>query len=174
MVKNLVIGYIKVGAHPQEKKQVLKLISTMLSFTPAENEQIESFQNETESSGSKWFGGLLKSSPNKGSGTPSKPAGDSFTDLLIQYVDRESKPKANLKFDLSESATKKTDQPSSPSLLLTGGDQSALLDSDSAVKFFNQSLTSGVELVNRAPSQQQHQQQSTQNVANSILEQILK
>ena len=176
MIKNLLIGYIKVS-QPQEKKQVLKLIATMLNFTATENEQIE----QTAAGENKWFG-LLKTSPNKSS--PSKAgtgSGEtSFADLLIQYVDRESKPKANLKFDLNDPMlSKKTDSPTPPSLLLSGADRALdLTSSESAVKFFNNSLNGAdLQLVNRSSQPQQQQSANvpaSTNVANSILEQILK
>lgn len=190
MIKNLIIGYIKVS-QAQEKKQVLRLIATMLNFTPAEIEQAES---GTESAG-KWFS-LLKTSPSKAS--PSKPesqSSSSFADLLIQYVDRESKPKGNLKFDINDPVlnAKKTDNhPTSggagghmPSLLLAD----RALDmgsSESAIKFFNSNLVSAdSKLTERTNSQANQARQSHHhhasnlsslppNVTNSILEEILK
>lgn len=176
MIKNLIIGYIKVH-QPQEKKQVLKLIGTMLNFTPAENEQIES--SSAEQSG-KWFASLLKSStstPTKSGGGGGGAGSQSFTELLIQYVDRESRPKANLKFDLNDAslgASKKTD--TTPSSLLLSQPVLDMSNTESAVKFFNNSLIGSSELVNRGSQQPASQQSSTntQNVADSILEQILK
>lgn len=186
MIKNLIIGYIKVS-QAQEKKQVLRLIATMLNFTPAEIEQVES---GTESAG-KWFS-LLKTSPSKAS--PSKPenqSSSSFADLLIQYVDRESKPKGNLKFDINDPVlnAKKTDNPSGagghmPSLLLN--DRALDLgNSESAIKFFNSNLVGAdSKLTERTSSQanaqarQSHQSSNLSslpaNVTNSILEEILK
>jgi hypothetical protein len=204
MIKNLIIGYVKVN-QAQEKKQVLKMIGTLLNFSPAEIEQ-------TEHAGeSRWLGFLSKSTPSKsptnknldiGGSGEANSLNKSFTELLIQYVDRESKPKPNLAFDLSTSNSaaagqqrnsqdaaainKKTDS--------LGGDiinsSSLLLNSNgsaSAVKFFNNSLSANnPDLVNRSsiltssssPSLSQ-QQQNAQNeainsAANQFLDQILK
>ena len=163
----------------------------MLNFSPNELEQAE---NTTES---KWFSGLLKSStPSKNPlnkpGTSADALNKSFTELLIQYVDRESKPKPNLAFDLNDSSVshKKTDNP-----LLMSEPSPLASSSASAIKFFNTNLVSNttnpnaadLNLVNRNlvsnTGQQQQQQQQQQNVisglsspsvANSFLEQILK
>lgn len=188
MIKNLVIGYIKVNQQ-HEKKQVLKLISTMLSFSPKEIELVESAGE------SKWFTNLLKptSTPTKqfgpGSSASSGTEGlnKSFTELLIQYVDRESKPKPNIQFDINDPniSHKKTDTTS-----LTGSSSKELANtSASAINFFNKTMVSqtGVNdsiadnLVNR---NQQQQPLSSNNqtipgvsspaVANNFLEQILK
>ena len=160
----------------------------MLNFTPVELEQAEAGSEPT-----KWFGLLNK--PN----TPHKTASNqlvtaegalnkSFAELFIQYVDRESKPKPNFTFDLSNSnlSHKKTDgaeqvdAKSSANLAEVNTDSSA-----SAVKFFNQDLN----LVNRNMSSSQLMvdagskaaassliaaQIASPAVANSFLEQILK
>lgn len=178
MIKNLIIGYIKVS-HAQEKKQVLRLIATMLNFSPVEIEQAES----TAVLETKWFG-LLKTSPNKSSPSKSSESSgsSSFADLLIQYVDRESKPKANITFDFNDPVlgAKKTDNPV-PSLLLDER-KIDLASSESAIKFFNNSVGGDLQLINRTSSSQQSQESQSSklnnsissNVSNSILEQILK
>jgi hypothetical protein len=186
MIKNLVIGYIKVNQQ-HEKKQVLKLISTMLSFSPKEIELVESAGE------SKWFTNLLKptSTPTKQSGpnlTASSGAeglNKSFTELLIQYVDRESKPKPNIQFDINDPniSHKKTDTASLAS------SKELANTSASAINFFNKSMVSqtGVNdsiadnLVNRNQPQQSLSSNnqtipgvSSPAVANNFLEQILK
>lgn len=187
MIKNLIIGYIKV-TQAQERKQVLKLISTMLNFTQLELDQIE---NAGES---KWFG-FAKASPNPKTGpnkliTSDSAANKSFTELLIQYVDRESKPRPSLSFDLnssvnSPSTNKKTDSPekliSSNSSILLSNQNSA-----SAVRFFNNSLiapslnmnNSDLNLINRNQSNASDSTASTvvktDSPGNAFLEQILK
>ena len=166
MIKNLLIGYIKV-TQQAEKKQVLKLIATMLSFNSAELELVENSSSEA-----KWFSLLKPSTPSKSPQgktdiAPSSSSLDkSFTELLIQYVDRESKPKPSLSFDLSSrsssnAAAKKTDEPSasltpppsvSNSSVLNTSNNVLLTSSGSvsAIKFFNSSLVNPASASNAA------------------------
>jgi hypothetical protein len=199
----LIIGYIKIN-HQQERRQVLKLIATMLNFTPQELEQAESV-GET-----KWFG-LLKTSPT-GSKVASKQASGqnidqlnkSFAELLIQYVDRESKPKPSLSFDVNNPNISQTNKKTDVSLLSpSSGNNSphSTANSASAIKFFNSSLVSNTpadltlvnrnlivnpnntSIINSATDSSTTASTSTPNVftniaspavANSFLEQILK
>lgn len=179
----------------------------MLNFTPAELEQVESASD----SSSKWFSGLLKTSPpaNKGRVGALQAEGQtgglnrSFTELLIQYVDRESKPMPNLAFDINNTTAmaKKTDAASSSPGISPAAGTSNSSASASALKFFNNNLSQNREagvsgdqnLVNRSQSSSTVNQQSQQPpttatsasasaisnlsspaVANSFLEQILK
>jgi len=173
IIKNLVIGYVKVQK-AQEKSQVLRLIGTMLDFTPSEFEQVES------STESKWFG-LYKSAntPSKSAGFLVAPDGSlnqSFTDLFIQYVDRESKPKPNFSFDVSTNVVshKKTD--GSP--IKTDKQQpetSVLSNPNSAV---NRNLVTTMQMDMDTPGKSSGSLNSSQiaspATANSFLEQILK
>ena len=159
----------------------------MLNFTPAELEQAEAGSEPT-----KWFGLLNKpNTPHKTTAnqlvTAEGSLNKSFTELFIQYVDRESKPKPNFTFDLSNSnlSHKKTDgaeqadPKSSSNLAEVNTDSSA-----SAVKFFNQDLNlinrnlSSTQLMGDAGSKAASSLIATQiaspAVANSFLEQILK
>ena len=182
IIKNLIIGYIKVN-QVQERKQVLKLISMMLNFSPAELEQVENTSGE-----SKWFG-LVKASPaknpqNKSIAMSDSGSNKSFTELLIQYVDRESKPRPSLAFDLDSSApstNKKTDSPEK--LISTNSSLLSNQSSASAVRFFNNSLitstTSNADLtlINRNQLNQDSNPtptRTTDSPANAFLEQILK
>jgi hypothetical protein len=206
MIKNLIIGYIKV-TQTVEKKQVLKMIGTLLNFSPAELEMAE------HSGETRWLGFLKGSSAtpssktlNKNLAVDSADSGlnKSFTELLIQYVDRESKPKPNLTFDLSASnavaaasaaqfssvsqtppgTNKKTDSvSSSPTAFFpvstSESTSSQLLTSNgsaSAIKFFNNSLIgNNPDLVNRSSNQiQPTTTTSAQTAANQFLDQILK
>jgi hypothetical protein len=179
IIKNLIIGYIKVN-QAQERKQVLKLISMMLNFSQAELEQAESLDEP------KWFG-LLKSSPakypqqNKVLAPSDSGSNKSFTELLIQYVDRESKPRPSLAFDLDSTTNKKTDSPeksiSNNSSLLSNH------NSASAVRFFNNSLITSpinntdLTLINRNQLNQDltiPSIRTSDSPANAFLEQILK
>jgi hypothetical protein len=202
MIKSLVIGYVKVNSQ-QEKKQVLRLIATMLSFSPSE---IETCEHAGES---KWFG-LLK--PSGSSNVPQKSPQNknllgvadqesnslnkSFTELLIQYVDKESKPKPAITFNINDSETSPSKNAQSKKLHDSAAhpltiDESSLANSASAVKFFNNSLggasggSNDLNLVNRTSSQPAPQivqnysnsnqpQISNPALANSFLEQILK
>jgi len=164
----------------QERKQVLKLISTMLGFNQNELDQVENTSGE-----SKWFG-LVKASPNKqiqnkaiSNLTSSSDSNKSFTELLIQYVDRESKARPNLTFDL-DSTNKKTDSPEKN--IANSASSSSLLanqNSASAVRFFNNSLITPItnldlNLVNRSQTQNMDLTRNTDSPGNAFLEQILK
>lgn len=149
----------------------------MLSFSAAELEQVDHVGE------SKWFGMLKQtSSPANKSAVSGNVEGvnKSFAELLIQYVDRESKPKHNLKFDLN----KKTDSPVNENSISANS-------SESAIKFFNSNLVSSnsassnnlnssdLNLVNRGASLSTTTTNSISGlsspaVANSFLEQILK
>ena len=160
-----------------ERKQVLKLITLMLNFSPIEVEQVE------KSGESNWFGGLMKATGNKPGGKADNPLNKSFTELLIQYVDRESKPKPSLTFDLNDpsvsNTNKKTDSPM-PQFESKQTGSSLSSNSATAVKFFNNSLISqpsnnlnDLNLINRNQPQS-NLQQPAQSLANSFIEQILK
>lgn len=178
IVKSLVIGYVKVSKS-NEKKQVLKLIGTMLNFTPAETEQVEA-ANEP----STWFGLYKSNTPQKASANtlvaPDGSLNQSFTDLFIQYVDRESKPKPNFTFDISDPnvSHKKTD--GSPS-----AEKTDLKSSASAVKFLSSAggaSNAELNLVNQRNSSSSQLAEAANNfqslaspaVANNFMEQILK
>lgn len=167
----------------------------MLNFTPSEIEQVECLSE------SKWsLSNLLTNKTASGStSTPTRLAnqGDisstglnkSFTELLIQYVDRESKPKPTFSFDLNDPnmtvTNKKTDSPvkseenktnasgENPASLVRASNSSNNLLGGSSV------LNKDLSVVNR----NQQQQQTTKNAisglaspatANNFLEQILK
>ena len=188
IIKNLFIGYVKL-TQTNEKKQILRLIATMLNFSQTELEQVDALSSE-----SKWFTGLLKSTPVRNSNkSPQHPTSDSlnksFTELLIQYVDRESMPRANFTFDINN--PNPTDKKTDGSLL----DESSLkaASANSALKYFNTNignsavnLGSDLNLVNRnngATTSVESSNTSSQPaitsiaspaLANSFLEQILK
>lgn len=146
----------------------------MLNFSQIELEQCES------SGESKWFG-LMKASPQTSRTSQAKSSGGdkSFTELLIQYVDRESKPRPNMAFDLNNpsSTNKKTD---SPEKSMSGASSSSLLanqNSASAVRFFNQSLLANntdLNLINRNQPSDTTAPVAKNDPANAFLEQILK
>ena len=94
----MLIGYLKVSQHQQhEKKQALKVISLMLDCEAKELEQMENVHD------SKWSLGNFLSKPIVPSQATSKLAsthsdmpttesissGNSLTELLIQFIDRE-------------------------------------------------------------------------------------
>ena len=191
IIKNVIIGYIKVN-HQQEKKQALKLISLMLNFTPAEIEQIEALSE------SKWsLSSLLTNNTKPGSSTPRRLStqvettpslNKSFTELLIQYVDRESKPKPNFSFDLNDPSlaltNKKTDSPGKTDDPIAATSD---ITSTSTMTPFSSSTLLGqhdLTLVNRNQLQTSGNQANTSknaisgltspSAANNFLEQILK
>jgi hypothetical protein len=156
---------------------VLKLISTMLNFSQNEMDQVENTSGE-----SKWFG-LVKASPNKVVQNKVIDNNKSFTELLIQYVDRESKARPNFTFDLdsTSSTNKKTDSPEKS--IVNSASSSSLLsnqNSASAVRFFNNSLispTNDLNLVNRSLTPNNLDLVNptrTDSPGNTFLEQILK
>lgn len=97
--------------NPNERKQVLKLIGSMLNFQPHDYEQIEQTTVST-----KWLSSLFSGSGAQTSGITSKNSSPSktdalnksFTDLLIQYVELESKPKPRVSLDIASNTTKST------------------------------------------------------------------
>lgn len=168
IIKSLVIGYIKVQK-AQEKSQVLKLIGTMLNFTPSEFEQIE---NATASN---WFGLLKSNTPNKSSAnqlvTPEGSLNQSFTDLFIQYVDRESKPKPNFTYDTSVSHKKTDGSPIKPNKAKA---ETTVL-SNTSNSTISRNLPSSQVTEDLSNSQTIISSQiSSPAAANSFLEQILK
>jgi hypothetical protein len=146
----------------------------MLNFSQNEMDQVENTSGE-----SKWFG-LVKASPNKVVQNKAIDNNKSFTELLIQYVDRESKARPNFTFDLDSSTNKKTDSPEKS--IVNSASTSSLLsnqNSASAVRFFNNSLispTNDLNLVNRSqtPNMELVNPTRTDSPGNTFLEQILK
>ncbi len=156
----------------QEKSQVLKLIGTMLGFTSSEFEQVES---ATES---KWFG-LYKSgsTPSKSSGSLVAPDGSlnqSFTDLFIQYVDRESKPKPNFSFDVNTSVVshKKTD--GSPNKNERKNENTTVISNPNNAVNRNSGITPQMDTLGKMSGALNSSQIASPATANSFLEQILK
>jgi hypothetical protein len=79
-----------------------------------------------------------------------RPLNQSFADLFIQYVDRESKPKPNFQFDISTAAGhKKTD--GSPGKLASAQPQltAVLSNSPGSVMIFPLVFFSVILLANR-------------------------
>jgi len=198
IIKNVIIGYIKV-THQQEKKQALKLISLMLNFTPTEIEQVESLSE------SKWSISNLLTNTNKTASTPNRLAeasssslNKSFTELLIQYVDRESKPKPTFSFDLNDPnmtvTNKKTDSPGKSSAedaknTFNSGQESSIMrasNSSSNLVLLGGGSGGSTHVLNKdaaVVNRNQQQQQTSKNAisglaspatANNFLEQILK
>ena len=200
IIKNLFIGYLKLNS-AAEKRQVMKLISTMLAFTPLDMEQVE-HAGET-----KWFNQLLLRSAKSrlsGGGKDEEILNKSFAELLIQYVDRESRPKPQFKFDLSgtpapgDSSPPGTNKKTDASAVSGGADGAGgggggvggaagtpSSMSTSAVNFFNKrSLMESVDesalsssdlnLINRSQTANTITGLSSPAVANSFLDQILK
>jgi hypothetical protein len=174
IIKNLVIGYIKVQQQ-QEKKQVIKLIGTMLDFSSSEFEQVEG-----ASEPSKWFGLYKPSTPQGKAASGSQlvtaegSLNQSFTDLFIQYVDRESKPKPNFQFDINTSAGhKKTDgSPVKPDIPKSSNATAATVLSNSPSGAFNRNMAA----LSPSPvtANSLTAQLASPATANSFLEQILK
>jgi hypothetical protein len=190
IMKNLFIGYVKL-TQANEKKQILRLIATMLNFSQIELDQVDAMSSE-----SKWFTGLLKSTPVRNSNkSPQHQSTDSlnksFTELLIQYVDRESMPRANFTYDINN--PNQTDKKTDGSLLDEGSLKAS--SANSALKYFNTNIVnstgnsgSDLNLVNRNNSVNSTTNSEPSNttgqptitniaspaLANSFLEQILK
>lgn len=169
------IGYIKVQQQ-QEKRQVIKLIGTMLDFTPIEFEQVEG------AAGS-WFGGLLgnkPSTPAKASQlvTPEGSLNQSFTDLFIQYVDRESKPKPNFQFDINTSHKKTDGSPVKAQTPANANVASATVLSNSPSGAFSRNMAAlpqpATPTTSNSNSNSLTAQLASPATANSFLEQILK
>ncbi len=84
----------------------------MLNFQPHDYEQIEQ-----SSLSSKWLSNIFTSGQSSKSPTKNETLNKSFTELLIQYVDRESKPMPRVSLDLA-SATSTTTSKQQQNLLI--------------------------------------------------------
>lgn len=176
IIKNLVIGYIKVQQQ-QEKRQVIKLIGTMLDFSPIEFEQ-------AEGAAGSWFGSLLGNKPS----TPAKAGqlvtaegslNQSFADLFIQYVDRESKPRPNFQFDINTSHKKTDGSPAKAQAPASANVASATVLSSSPSGAFNRNMAALPQPTAPTTSEGRNSSPLTAQLAspataNSFLEQILK
>jgi hypothetical protein len=171
----------------------------MLNFTSTEIEQVESLSE------SKWSISNLLTNTNKTASTPNRLAeasglNKSFTELLIQYVDRESKPKPTFSFDLNDPnmtvTNKKTDSPGKSSgedaknTFNSGQENSIMRASNSSNNLLllggggggggsTHVLNKDAAVVNRNQQQQQTSKNAISGLAspataNNFLEQILK
>lgn len=82
LIKNLVIGYLT--APNNGKGQILKLLSAVLDFTPAEADKTG--VNKTQSG---WLGGLLHSSGASGG---ENPGNEGLAQAFVQFLEQESRP----------------------------------------------------------------------------------
>lgn len=127
-------------------------MGSMLNFSQSDYDQLES----TNSEGSRWLPSLFSGTTSRNP-SPNKEdlLNKSFTDLLIQYVDRESKPKP--RFSLSISNDKKNDSSSA-----------------SIIQSSFQPQTNSPMLLNRNTTSRDSPIPSSINPNNSFLEDILK
>lgn len=86
LIKNLVIGYLT--APNNGKGQILKLLSAVLDFTPAEADK-----TGVNKSQSGWLGGLLHSSGGSGGGQADANAGnEGLAQAFVKFLEQESRP----------------------------------------------------------------------------------
>lgn len=83
LIKNLVVGYLTAPSNG--KGQILKLLSAVLDFTPAEADKAGVTRSQ-----SGWLGGLLHSSG--GGGAPESNEG--LAQAFVKFLEQESRPAA--------------------------------------------------------------------------------
>nr|XP_014102427.1 thyroid receptor-interacting protein 11 isoform X2 [Bactrocera oleae] len=83
LIKSLLIGYV-VSSNPNDKNQVLRMISSVLDFSQSESDKVG--LNKQQSS---WLGGILGGSASA-QGVHSK---DNLVQAFVQFLEQESQPK---------------------------------------------------------------------------------
>ncbi|XP_037938105.1 putative leucine-rich repeat-containing protein DDB_G0290503 isoform X2 [Teleopsis dalmanni] len=86
LIKSLLIGYV-VSANPNDKNQVLRMISSVLNFTQNESDKVG--LNKQQSS---WLGSILGGGSNQPGGTHSN---ENLVEAFVQFLEKESQPRAN-------------------------------------------------------------------------------
>lgn len=87
LIKNLVVGYLT--SPNSGKGQILKLLSAVLDFSPAEADRTGVTKNQ-----SGWLGGLLHS--GGGGGTAAAGAEDEgLAQAFVKFLEQESRPSAD-------------------------------------------------------------------------------
>lgn len=86
LIKNMVIGYLT--APNNGRGQILKLLSAVLDFTPAEAEK-----TGVNRSNSGWLGGLLHSSGGGGQGGAGQ-SDEGLAQAFVKFLEQESRPGA--------------------------------------------------------------------------------
>lgn len=85
LIKNLVIGYLT--APNNGKGQILKLLSAVLDFTPAEADK-----TGVNKSQSGWLGGLLHSSGGGGGAAEANAGNEGLAQAFVKFLEQESRP----------------------------------------------------------------------------------
>uniref|UniRef100_A0A1A9X5A7 GRIP domain-containing protein n=1 Tax=Glossina brevipalpis TaxID=37001 RepID=A0A1A9X5A7_9MUSC len=85
LIKSLFIGYV-VSGNPNDKHQILRMISSILDFTQIETDKVGL---NKQSSG--WLGSILGGGGG-GGGSHSK---ENLVQAFVQFLEQESKPKMN-------------------------------------------------------------------------------
>ncbi|XP_054728651.1 thyroid receptor-interacting protein 11 isoform X2 [Anastrepha obliqua] len=85
LIKSLLIGYV-VSSNPNDKSQVLRMISSVLDFTQSESDKVG--LNKQQSS---WLGAILGGSP-AAQGVHSK---DNLVQAFVQFLEQESQPNSD-------------------------------------------------------------------------------
>lgn len=89
LIKNLVIGYLT--SPNNGKGQILKLLSAVLDFSPAEADKTGVTKNQ-----SGWLGGLLHSGGGGGGGTAAAGAeNEGLAQAFVKFLEQESRPSAD-------------------------------------------------------------------------------
>ncbi|XP_036318023.1 thyroid receptor-interacting protein 11 [Rhagoletis pomonella] len=86
LIKSLLIGYV-VSSNPNDKNQVLRMISSVLDFTQNESEKVG--LNKQQSS---WLGAILGGGSPSAQGVHSK---DNLVQAFVQFLEQESQPKSD-------------------------------------------------------------------------------
>ncbi|XP_054087200.1 thyroid receptor-interacting protein 11 isoform X2 [Zeugodacus cucurbitae] len=84
LIKSLLIGYV-VSSNPNDKNQVLRMISSVLDFSQSESDKVG--LNKQQSS---WFGAIL----GAGAGAQGVHSKDNLVQAFVQFLEQESQPKS--------------------------------------------------------------------------------
>uniref|UniRef100_W8B3B3 Thyroid receptor-interacting protein 11 n=3 Tax=Ceratitis capitata TaxID=7213 RepID=W8B3B3_CERCA len=85
LIKSLLIGYV-VSSNPNDKNQVLRMISSVLDFTQGESDKVG--LNKQQSS---WFGAIL----GGGAGAQGVHSKENLVQAFVQFLEQESQPKTD-------------------------------------------------------------------------------
>ncbi|XP_067640917.1 thyroid receptor-interacting protein 11 isoform X2 [Eurosta solidaginis] len=85
LIKSLLIGYV-VSSNPNDKTQVLRMISSVLDFTQSESDKVG--LNKQQSS---WLGAILGNGP----GAQGDRSKDNLVQAFVQFLEQESQPQTD-------------------------------------------------------------------------------
>ncbi|KAM7346402.1 Golgi microtubule-associated protein isoform 2-T2 [Cochliomyia hominivorax] len=84
LIKSLLIGYV-VSNNPNDKQQILRMISSVLDFNQTETDKVGLNKQQTG-----WLGSLLGGG---GTGSPGSHSKDNLVQAFVEFLEQESQPK---------------------------------------------------------------------------------